>query len=118
MALQRTKLADIQYVPASPGSVYSNPSSTKTFVKGLLIFNGNSTAESIGIHVVPDAAGALGTAGAANRIANFTLAANETLLFGLTADGYPLTLTDTNDSIQMSTSTANKVTVLVFGDKE
>jgi hypothetical protein len=54
MARQYTRLADIQYVPSSAGTVYTNPASTKSYVKSLVLFNGNSTTETIKLHNVPN----------------------------------------------------------------
>lgn len=115
MALQRAKLADIQYVPAAAGSIYANPASTKTFIRGLLLHNTNTSAENVKVYVVPDSAGALGAAAAGHLILNLSLPANDTLLVEMP---YSLVLTDTNDSVQAITTTASKVTVIVLGDKE
>ena len=115
MALQRTKLGDIAYIPATAGSIYANPSSTKTFVRGLTLHNTNTTTEIVKLYAVPDSTGSLGTAAASNRCLNVSLTANETLLIEFP---YPLVLTDENDSIQAETTTASKVTVLVLGDQD
>jgi len=119
MALSRGKLADIAYIAATTAaSIYANPATTKSYIKGLMLFNSNTTAELVKLYNVPDAAAALGTAGVANQIAEFSLKDKETLLFPLNVDGQPTVLTDTNDSIQASTTTASKVTVVVLGDKD
>lgn len=115
MAMQRGKLADIQYVASSAGSIYSNPASTKTYIRGLVLFNGNTTSELVKLYNVPDSGGSLGTAGVSNQFAELTLTAKETLIMDF---DYPLVLTDTNDSLQASTTTASKVTVMVNGDKD
>ena len=115
MTMQRGKLADIQYVASSAGSIYSNPSSTKTYVREIVLFNGNSAAELVKLYFVPDSTGSLGTAGASNQFAELTLAAKETLILDF---DYPLVLTDTNDSLQAATTTASKVTVMLQGDKD
>lgn len=115
MSLQRAKLADIQYIGASAASIYANPAVTKTFVKGLVLHNTNTTSETVQVYVVPDSASALGTAGAGNRILVLSLPANDTLFVEFP---YSVTLTDTNDSIQAQTTTASKVTVLLLGDKD
>lgn len=114
MALQRAKLGDIAYVASSAGSIYANPSSTKTLVTGLVLFNGNTTAELVKVYVVPDSSTALGTAGAGNQILEVSLIAKETLVFELP---FGVMLTDQNDSIQATTTTASKVTVIVCGDQ-
>lgn len=118
MALQNAKLADIAYIATTAGSIYANPSSTKSYVKGLMLFNGNTTTEVVKIYVVPDSAGSLGTAGVSNQVGELSVAAKATEYFSLAVEGYPVVLTDTNDSIQASTTTTSKVTVIPFGDKE
>lgn len=115
MALQRGKLADIQYIAISAGSIYANPASTKTYIRSLLLFNGNTTAETVKLYNVPDSAGSLGTAGAANQFLELSVGAKETVELPFQ---YPLVLTDTNDSIQAVTDTASKVTVQITGDKD
>lgn len=115
MALQRGKLADIQYVSNSAASLYANPSSTKTYIRGIILFNGNTTVETVVLYNVPDAAAALGTAGVSNKFMSVSLVGDETLMI---AFPYPIVLTDTNDSIQGSTTTASKVTCQLLGDKE
>lgn len=115
MALQRAKLADIQYVPAAAGSLYANAASQKTFIRGITLFNGNTTVETVKLYNVPDSAGALGTAGIGNQFVEYLLAAKETLILEW---AYPIELTDTNDSLQGVTTTVSKVTVMLHGDKE
>ena len=115
MALARARLADIAYVASSAGSIYSNPASTKTYIKGITLFNGNATAELVKLYNVPDSSGSLGAAGAGNQFAEVTLQAKETLIMEFPST---LVLTDTNDSIQAVTTTASKVTVMIGGDKE
>lgn len=115
MALQRTKLGDIAYIASSAGSIYANPASTTTVIKGLVLHNTNTTAETVQVYVVPDTAGALGAAGGGNKILNISLPANDTLLVEFP---YALVLTDTNDSLQAVTTTASKVTAMVLGDQD
>jgi hypothetical protein len=115
MTLQRAKLGDIAYVGSSVGSIYANAAGVKTFIKGLMLHNTNTTAETVKVYVVPDSSGALGTAGAGNRVLNVALPANDTLLVEFPC---ALVLSDQNDSLQAETTTASKVTVTVLGDKE
>jgi len=115
MPLQHVKLADPQQIAATPGSVYANPVSTKTYLRGFIAHNTNTTAESVRFYVVPDAAGALGTASAANRIVNYSIPANDTLLVSFE---YPIILTDTNDAVFAETTTAARVTLILLGDRE
>jgi hypothetical protein len=116
MAISRGKLADIQYVASSAGSIYANPASTKTFVSGLTLFNSNTTAETVKLYNVPDSTGSLGTAALANQFLEISLAALETFVLEFPSDG--IVLTDTNDSIQAVTTTASKVTVMIHGTKD
>jgi hypothetical protein len=115
MALQHVKLADIQQLPSSVGSLYANPASTKTYIRGLVLFNDNNAAELVKLHNVPDSAGSLGSAGVSNKFLEVALAAKETLLIDLP---YPIVLTDQNDSLQGVSTTAAMVTIQILGDKE
>jgi hypothetical protein len=115
MALQRAKLGDIAFVGSSAGSIYANAAGVKTYVKGLVLHNTNTTAETVQVYDVPDSSGALGTPGVGNRILNVSLPANDTLIVEFPC---AVVLSDTNDSLQAQTTTASKVTVLVLGDKE
>lgn len=80
-----------------------------------MLHNTNTTSENVKLYVVPNNAGSLGTATSAHLILNILLVANDTLLVELP---YALVLTGTNDSIQGNTTTASKVTVIAFGDKD
>lgn len=115
MARQYTRLADIQYVSNSAAAIYTNAASTKTYIKSLLLFNGNTTAETVKLYNVPNSGASAGTAGVSNQFAEIVLAAAETLMFDLP---YPITIIDENDTIQASTTTASKVTVQLLGDKD
>lgn len=115
MALQRTKLADIQYVPSSAGSLFSNPSGAKTYVRSLTLFNGGSSVETVRLYNVPDNASAVGTSGPSNQFLQQNLQAKETLVLEF---GFPIVLSDQNDSIQGSTTTGSTVTVMIHGDQE
>ncbi len=116
MAITRGKLADIQYVASTAGSIYSNPSSTKTFISGITLFNGNTSSETVKIYYVPDSGGSLGTAGASNQFLEIVLTPGETFIYEAPSDG--IVLSDTNDSIQAITTTASKVTVQLHGVKD
>lgn len=116
MAITRGRLADIQTVPSTAGSLYSNPASTKTFIKGVTLFNSNTTAETVKLYVVPDSGGSVGTAAVTNQVLEVSLASLETFIFEFPDDG--AVLQDTNDSLQGVTTTASKVTVMVHGVKD
>ena len=116
MTITRGKLADIQTLPSTVGSIYANPASTKTFIAGFTLFNSNTTAETVKLYCVPDSAGSLGTAGVTNQFLEISLASLETFVFEAPSDG--IVLSDTNDSIQAVTTTASKVTIQVHGTKD
>jgi hypothetical protein len=115
MALQNTRLTQMVVVPTSVGSIYANPASTKTFVRGLLIHNTNTTTETVTIHWVPDSSGSLGTAAAANRIFSLSIVTLDTVIIEIP---FSLVMLTTNESIQAATTTASKVYMAVFGDKD
>lgn len=115
MARQYTRLADIQYVASTAGTIYTNAASTKTYIKSFVLYNGNTTSEVVKLYNVPDSAGSVGTAGLGNQFLELTLATTETLMLDLP---YPITLIDANDTIQAATTTASKVTVQILGDKD
>jgi hypothetical protein len=115
MALARTRLADIAYIASSAGSIFSNASSTKTYIRAITLFNGNTTTETVKLYNVPDSAGSVGTAGVGNQFAEIALQAKETLTLEWV---YPIVLKDTNDSLQAVTTTASKVTVMLHGDTD
>jgi hypothetical protein len=113
--LQRTQLTEITTLPSSNGTLYTNPASTKTFVRGAIFHNTNTTSEIVTINVVPDSAGSVGTAAAANRIVKSTLLPDETQFFEFP---YGIVLLDVNDTIQGFTTTAGKVTYLFVCDQD
>lgn len=115
MAMERGKLADIQTLSDSTASIYTNPAATKTYVRGLVLHNTNSSSEEIVLYNVPDSAGSVGTAAAGNQFFKRELAAGESVFIDLE---YPIVLTDENDSLQAVADTASVVTVQVLGDKD
>jgi hypothetical protein len=115
MALQRARLADIQYLPSTAASIYTNPTGTKTHIKGFIFFNNNTTAETVKIYNVPDSTGSAGTATAANQFLEIDVGGKDTVFIEIP---YVIMLVDGNDSIQGSSTSASMVTVQVLGDKE
>lgn len=115
MALQRVKLADIQYVPATAGVLLENTNGTdKIYIAGVTLFNGNTSAELVKLYLPPDTAGAAGTAGAGNQFFEVSLQPKETYSWEF---AFPVPLNDDGDSIQGATTTASKVTIILHGDK-
>lgn len=115
MARQNTRLANIQYVPSTVGAVLTNPASTKTFVAGLSLFNTGTSTETVDLYVVPDSGGSVGTAANANFHGRFTVGAKASFDREFV---FPLPLIDTNDTIQMVTTTGSTVTVFFYGDTD
>jgi len=115
MTLQRTKLTDIQLVPLSVGTVYTNPADTTTYIRSVILHNTHSSEVTINLHNVPDTTGAIGTATTSNRFFSRVLKNAETLEFGFY---YPITFIDTNESLQASSSVNNVVTILINGDRD
>jgi hypothetical protein len=116
MAITRGKLADIQYIASTAGSVYANPAATRTFIKGWTLFNVAGTSQTVKVFNVPDSTGSLGTAGDANQCFEVALATKETLTFEVPGDG--IVLADANDSIQASSTNASSVTITLHGVKD
>tara|TARA_B100001996_G_scaffold379483_1_gene365304 strand:- start:5899 stop:6270 length:372 start_codon:yes stop_codon:yes gene_type:complete len=123
MALTRGNLTNagknIQFVPASTAAaIYINPATTKTYLKGFILFNGNTTTETINLYYIEDNLSAPDTLDIANKPQQFVrqeLASGETFYVEL---NYPIVMTDQNDQIMGLTDTAQKVTVILLGDKE
>jgi hypothetical protein len=118
MTLQRTKLANIQFIGTTAAPLYTNLAGTKSYLKGVILFNSNSLTEVVRLYVPPDIAGNVGTADASTQIAQIGLLPNETVFFPLNMDGQPLVMINPNETFQASTTTASKVTALILGDKE
>ena len=115
MALQRTKLGNIQFISTSAGPVYTNPASTKTYIRGIIVFNSNASNETVNIYNVPASGGSVGVASTGNQFMSASLSNAQTLFLELP---YVITLTDTNETIQASTTTASRVTIQILGDRE
>lgn len=115
MSLARTKLGNIAQIAAAAASLLANAASTKTYVRSITLFNGNTTPELVKLYNVPGVSGALGSAALANQFLEVSLAVKETMIIDW---AYPIVLTATNDSIQGSTTTASKVTIMFHGDTD
>jgi hypothetical protein len=117
MAYDYSRLKDITTLTtvASAGILYTNPAATKTYIRLILLYNGNSTAETVGIYVVPDSSG-VGTAAVTNRIYQESIEAGGSRHLEWGAPG--IILEDENDSLQGDTTTNSKVVVGVYGAKE
>ena len=86
--------------------------------KGFVVFNGNTTTETVNLYLAEDNVGALDTIDAATKPQQFVrqeLSSGETFYVEL---NYPIVLEDENDAIYGLADTANKVTIILIGDKE
>jgi len=114
--LTLSKLTGIAYVTDSVTALFTNPAATTSYVRLIVLYNGNATSENIKVYNVPNNGGAVGTAGTANAFENLTLVANDTALLEFSGPG--LVLTDQNDSIQGSATLASGVTIQIMGAQE
>ena len=123
MALSRGNIKynsrNIQFVPnTTAAAIYVNPATTKTYIKGFIIFNGATTVETVNLYFIEDNVGALDTLDTATKPQQFLrqeLASGETFYVEL---NYPIVLTDENDAIFGLTDSSQKVTIITIGDVE
>lgn len=117
MAFVYSQLTPITTIANStPAVVYTNPASTTSYVRTIVIHNTNTSAETVTLYNVPDNAGAAGTAAATNQFYKQEIAADSTVILEFAVPG--IMLTDTNDTLQASTTTASKVTIQITGGTE
>jgi hypothetical protein len=115
MALIHTSLGPVQYVPTTAGSIYTNPAATKTYVRGLWIFNANASAsETVKVYNVAAIGGTVAAAGTNNQILEVSVTAKQA--FSIEFPGPGFVLPNQNDSVQAVTSTGTHVTVMLIGD--
>ena len=116
MAYDFSRLANIQTIADSAGSLYANPISKKSFITGIIIHNTNTTAETVILYNVPDSAASLGAAAVTNQIFKKDIEPDDTIEWDLPKPG--IILEDQNDSLQGTTTTASKVTITLMGAVE
>lgn len=111
------RLTEITTIANAAGAVYTHDTATysKTYVRLIIIHNGNTSAEEVKLYNVPDNVGAVGTAGATNIMydPDAKIAVGETVTLEFPAPG--VILEDDNDTIQAVTDTASKVTIQIYG---
>ncbi|MDY6834971.1 MAG: hypothetical protein SVY53_09265 [Chloroflexota bacterium] len=124
MAFAYDRLTEITTIAATVGAVFTNPASQTTYIRHMIVHNGNTTDEQVLIYVVPDNAGAVGTAGTTNETFkpmsdnNTKLATGDTWEWWAPANSPGIILEDENDTIQADAETASKVTIQIYGGKE
>ena len=116
MVFAYKRVLEITTLPAAVASVYANPAATTTYIRGIILHNGNTATEAVKLYNVPDNAGAVGTAAVTNEIYSESMIAGATTVLEFEIPG--IMLTDENDSIQGVTTNANKVTIQLLGATE
>lgn len=115
MTLQHVNLAYPTQLPSSVGAMYDNGSSVKTYIRGIILHNTNTTTETVELQMVQNSSGSLGTPAASKKFLHVDLATNETLFIEFIS---PIILTAQHDAIFGVTTTASKVNFIPLGDKE
>jgi hypothetical protein len=116
MAFAYGRVLEITTIAGAAAAVYANPDATTTFIRGIILHNGNTTAETVILYNVPDNATAVGTAATANEMYYEVMPAYSTTVLEFPAPG--IILTTKNDSIQGTTTTASKCTIQLLGATE
>ena len=116
MALAKGSLSPIVSVTTtSTVGIYTNPSSTKSYIKAFVMHNAGEATVFCKLHDVPNSGGSVGSASSNNRIFSQNINVGETVFFEYP---YPLTLTATNDSIRFESSTTGPVNIQILGDSD
>jgi len=119
MTLNRGNLGFTNVITnGATSSVYTVGSAQTAYVKSILIHNLSTTSiQNTQVHFVPNVGGSAGTAGTLTQIARIGISTNDTFFF---EPAYPLTLTSTGDSIQITNegTATSSLNVVVLGDKE
>jgi|WetSurSiteA1Bulk_404760.scaffolds.fasta_scaffold08911_4 hypothetical protein len=120
MAFDYSRLAEgVKLAPTASGAVacVTNPSTTTTYIRMIVVHNVNSTTETVSLYNVPDSGGSVGTASdTTNRFYKEDLPAGATRILEFQAPG--IVLIDTNDTIQGVCSVYEKVLVWAYGGAE
>lgn len=117
MALAQVGLGTVKVVGAgSTTSVYAVGSAKTAYVRGLVLHNMDTLNETqVDVHLVPNVGGSVGSPSTNTRFAVLGITTTDTYFFECT---YPITLNNTNDSIQIYNRGSQPVNVIVLGDRE
>ena len=117
MALAKTSISPIVSVTGvTTVGIYTNPASTKTYIKGFVLHNAGLSSAFCKLHDVPNSGGSVGTASSNNQFFSQYINAGETTFLEYP---YPLTLDSTNDGIQFYNSVADQiVNIQILGDAD
>ncbi len=116
MAFEYARLTEIMEIPNTIGVLYTNPASTQSYIRLIIIHNTNVSAERVILYNVPDVATTVGAASPSNIFYSADVESDETVFIEFPAPG--LILSDQNDTIQAVTTTSNEVTVQITGGIE
>jgi hypothetical protein len=117
MALQKSSLSPIISITGvSTVGIYTNPSSTKSYIKAFVLHNAGISSAFCRLYDVSNSGGSVGTASSNNQFFSQFINAGETTFLEYP---YPLTLTGTNDGIAFYNSTEGQViNIQILGDKD
>jgi hypothetical protein len=117
MALAKAELSTIISISGiNTVGLYTNPSATKTYIKGFVLHNAGVSSAFCKLHHVPNSSGSVGTASSNNQFFSQYINAGETTFLEYP---YPLTISGTNDSIRFYNSTLGQViNIQILGDRD
>jgi hypothetical protein len=117
MALAKTSLSPIVSVAVTSNvGIYTNPASTKTYIKGFVIHNTGSSNALCKLFQVAPSGGSVGTSASTNQFFSQFINSGETTFLEYP---YPLTLIDTNHSIRFTNETVgNVINIQILGDRD
>lgn len=117
MALAKGSLSPIVSVvsAATTIGIYTNPSSTKSYIKAFVLHNAGLSTAFCKLHDVPNSGGSVGTASSNNQFYSQNVNVGETVFLEYP---YPLTLTGTNDSIRFESDTTGPINIQILGDSD
>ena len=117
MALAKTSLSPIVSITGvTTVGIYTNPASTKSYIKGFVLHNAGISSAFCKLHDVVNSAGSVGTASSNNQFFSQYINPGETTFLEYP---YPLTLASTNDSVRFYNSTSGQViNIQILGDRD
>jgi hypothetical protein len=111
-ALAMYTLCDITCISATPAAVFTNPAAKTTYLRSIILHNLNTTSEVVVLYKV--SADDVNTD--TNKFEYLTIVANDTVNLDFAGPG--IILDAENDAIYARTTTANKVTIQMYGAQE
>lgn len=116
MALAKTSISPIVSITGvTTVGIYTNPSSTKSYIKAFVLHNAGVSTALCRLYEVKNSSGSVGTASSNNQFFSQFLNVGETTFLEYP---YPLTLTGTNDTIQLYNPDAQVINVQILGDRD